>query len=37
MTNHDRAVRRQLFDDIMNEECGVMGIFLKRRGFLEIT
>jgi hypothetical protein len=36
-TNHERAVRRQLFDDIMNEICGVMGIFLIRRGFPETT
>jgi hypothetical protein len=31
------AVRRQLFDDIMNEDRGVMGIFLIRRGFPETT
>jgi hypothetical protein len=36
-TNHERAVRRQLFDDIMNENSGVTGIFPVWRGFLEST
>ena len=31
--NETRAVRRQLFDDIMKRNCGVMGIFSDRRRF----
>jgi hypothetical protein len=37
LANSDLIVRRQLFDDNMNENCGVMSIFLKLRGFLEST
>jgi hypothetical protein len=33
LTSH--IVRRQLFDDIMNENCGVMGIFLILPAFPE--
>jgi hypothetical protein len=36
-TNHERAVRRQLFDDSMNTIYRVMGDFLILRGFLETT
>jgi hypothetical protein len=36
-TNHERAVRRQLFDDSILATLGVMGIFLITRGFLETT
>jgi hypothetical protein len=31
------SARRQLFDDIMNENCGVTGIFPILRGFLGST
>jgi hypothetical protein len=36
-TNHERAVRRQLFDDSTRGVFSVMGIFLIWRGFPEMT
>jgi hypothetical protein len=35
--NYERTVRRQLFDDIMNLNRGVTGIFRIRRSFLKTT